>query len=547
MFGCLRLLNLSLTALIVLGLACAPAEAAPEEEEAVQGAPLPPGIPPIPGPRDRDSALLITQRNEKNFENIMLAPLAAWLKDGKFAMRAARSLDFNWTDDPAWEEQSKKNVSRYDFNPDFSLAYKSSETQSRGLPFGEAEDLGQESDPVRKAYKILWNIAYQEGVAGDLLYQTEIAWIGSQSVLRSAGGSYYRKLFFAPPLEKKPTVEKKEETKKNEVKKEDVAPPSEAKIGFGGPEDLLSQDALRLLTPPSVAGFTQFGSRYRGPQEDVLWLYSPVLKLIRPLLPSNRSDGMLGGSLTYDDIFVWSNKITSVRARVLDQKVLLVPFPALSFYKLDVVTQSQQPGAELSDSGLPPAKPAEGKPETTLLVKGYQHRGDGTDSMVLWNYQSRQLPQLAPWVPTTVTFVPRRVWIIELLPTDPYYGFGKEILIVDQELMLPVYKLVYDRIGEYRKTVIGGWGQAKSKDSKISFPFCAFVLAVDQTSQGVTSMTTQQVQTFVGRETRSAIAIKNWLDPTKYRGGQKEEKKEEGKRGKAEEQDSEAPATRPDD
>ncbi|MFN8391049.1 MAG: DUF1329 domain-containing protein [Bdellovibrionota bacterium] len=521
-----------------------------DDEREVKAASLPPGIPPIPGPKDRETALLLTQKNEPIFEDILIAPLASWLKDGKFAMRVVRSLDFPWKLDAGWEDSSKRNLLEYRLKDDFSLEYAGEGTPGAGLPFGTADDINEESDPVKKAYKILWNIAYAEAAPRDLYYQIELSWVGTQSLLRSATGALYRKFFFAPPAPKlsAPKAEAKDPNpaattaaevgeKKPSQEKAETSPA----ITFGAPGDVFFETALRIFAPAVVAGFTEFSFRFRGSDEDQLWLYSPVLKLIRPLLDSNRSDPVLGGNLTFDDFFVTSSKIHSVRAKVVDQKVILVPVPALTFYRTEAQTFAPQAvttdaGAKPASGDLPPAKSQEPKADSAVTVKGFQKKLDGSTTMVLWNYQSRQLPQLSPWVPTSISFVPHRVWIIEVFPTDPFYAYGREILIVDQEMMLPVYKLVYDRIGEYRKTVLGGWGLARSKDGKTAFPFSAFVMAVDQSSQTVTAITTQQIQSFQGKDARSAETVTNWFDPQKYPGGKPEEKPAEDKKKPAEEQ-----------
>jgi hypothetical protein len=503
---CGRIFHVLFWSAIVLG-SVLPQSGLAQTAEEVRPAPLPPGIPVIPGPKDRDTALLLTQKNEAAFEDILIAPLVSWIRDGKFALRVVRSLDYPWTLDPAWEDASRRNPFQYELNEDHTLKFKGEEAPEPGLPFGSADDINEESDPVRKAYRILWNIAYAEAAARDAYYHVDMAWVGTQSLLRSASGVLYRKSFFAPASD-----EDKKETPKE----------------FSGPQDVFRETVLRLFSPPVVAGFTQFSLRYRGPQEDVLWLYSPVLKLIRPLLESNRSDALLGGNLTFDDLFVWSNKIPSVQAKVVDQKVILVPFPALTYYRPEVQSFTDQNAVDLdspASSELPPAQTA--KPDMVYTVKGAQKRSDGLNSVVLWNHQSRQLPQLAPWVPTTVAFVPHRVWILEIDTADPYYASGREILIVDQELMLPIYKLVYDRIGEYRKTIVGSWALARSKDGKTVFPFSAFVMAVDQASQSVTTLSTRDVQTFQGKPFKAAVQVQNWFDPAKYPGGKKQGEKGE--------------------
>lgn len=503
-----------------------------EDDNAPRLAPLPPGVPPIPGPKDKENVLLLSAKNELQFEELLLAPLAAWLKEGKLAMRVVRNLDFRFEMSPPWEDTSKRNVLEYDLLPDRSLVRKVDESPNEGAPFGNMDDINSEGDPERKAAKILWNAAYLEGAARDTFCHVQVDWIGTQALLRSAQGAFYRRTWFAPPQQKAPPAP--QPTAASGLPAQKTQPPAEPPPAplFGGATDVLRQDVLRLFAPPVVGGFSQLAWRYRGTERDRGWMFSPVLRDLRELLPANRGDVILGGNLAYDDLFVWSTKVQDVRARVVDQKVLLVPVPSLSYYRLEAQPFTEQPKAQLSSaagvSTLPPAKEGEGKPDNVLTVKGFHQRTDGTTAMVLWNYQNRQLPQLAPWVPTTVSFVPRRTWIIEVVPIDPYSVNGKEIVIVDQESMLPVYKLVYDRIGEYKKTVIGAWGLARTKDEKVAFPFIAFVLALDQNAQSATALTTELVQTLLGKDGRPAAQLKGWLDPQKYQ--RKDDEEGEGEK-----------------
>ena len=536
--------------------------ASAQEDDLPKLAPLPPGVPPIPGPKEKDNVLLLSAKNEAQFEDLLLAPLAAWLKDGKLAIRLVRNLEFRWGLTASWEDASKRNVLEYELSDDHSLVHKATGLPNEGTPFGDQDDISNEADPERKAYKILWNIAYLEGAARDVFYHMQMDWIGTQALLRSARGGVYRKTWFGPvpvkavaaatttPIATPAATASPSASLPPQQTEANAAQVTAPAPVFSGVTDVLRQDGLRLFAPPVVSGFSQFSWRYRGPQQDRIWLFSPVLRDLREQLPANRGDVILGGNLSYDDLFVWSTKIQSVHARVVDQKVLFVPVPSLNFYRLEAQPFSEQPKAELggfaSRSELPPAKEGEAKPDSALTVRGFHKRADGTSAMVIWNHQSRQLPQLAPWVPTTVSFVPRRTWIIEITPIDPYAVNGKEILIVDQESQLPVYKLVYDRIGEYRKTVIGAWGLARTKDGKVAFPFAAFVLALDQSAQSATGATTELVQTFLGKDTRPAVQLRTWLDPAKY--AKKVVPKEGADREEAEEDeaaDAEAPQDAP--
>ncbi len=55
----------------------------------------------------------------------------------------------------------------------------------------------------------------------------------------------------------------------------------------------------------------------------------------------------------------------------------------------------------------------------------------------------------APWAPIGLTYVPRRVWVIEQWPKDPYYNWGLHINYVDKETYSIYVKEVYDKAGQF--------------------------------------------------------------------------------------------------
>lgn len=483
-------------------------------------APLPSSLPPIPAVRDK-TGLILNRNNEAAYEDILIAPLAAWLKDGRAVFRVVRNFDSPYSPAPAFIDASERNPSEYDLAPDGTVSRHTAETPSIGWPFGLGDEVAHESDPVRRAMKLLWNIEYSLSASGDTLSSVELAWIGTQSKLRSATGLLYSKLWLQPPAPVRAAP------KSGALPAAQGAPPAAVSPGvaaapapsiqFGQPGDLLRLDGLRLTVPTAVSGYTRFSRRARGAEEDRFWTFSPVLGRLREELAANRSDGILGSSISFDDLNVWSGKSQSVSARVVDQKVLLVPFPAATFYRAEAgaVAEVPRPEGALPQTGKAP-DPAPPRQESALTVRGYQQRSDGTAAMVVWNHESRQYAQFAPWVPTSVVLIPRKVIILELEQQDPYVGIGRTYLFVDQELQLPVYKMVYDRVGDYRKTVVGGWGLAQSKDGKIRFPFLAFLLVVDQSNQTVSTLTSSQVQTFLGRDTPRSVELRGWFDAERY-------------------------------
>ncbi len=471
--------------------------------------PLPEGVPALPSPRDRSGGLIVTSRNEASFEDLLLAPVAVWLKEDRFVMRTVRNIDFVWKLSADWEEASRKNSVTADIDEGASIVWK--EPAEPAAPFGDTERVNAEPDPVRRAKKILWNIEYRQGAAKDVLYDVELVWMGAQNALRRASGLTYRRVYhsLAEQQSVQPKAKPAAAAPQSSATPEPVATAVEAE---GQGSELLRQELFHLYSPPVVYGYSQIGWRYRGAEEDRYWMHSPILGATRELLQSNRSDSILGSGLSLDDVFVWSTKPQSVQAKVVAEKVLLLPFSSLNIYRAEM-----QPSAGLPTSKLAPAGEAAPKAENFLTAKGFHQRSDGSLSMVMWNADTRQFAQFPPWVPTTVFFVPRKVWIIELAPKDPYYSVGREILIVDQESQLPFYKLVYDRFGEYRKTVIGSWGLAQARDGRVRFPFSTFVMSVDRDSQSTSVLTTLQARTFLGKDSRLAAELRGLMDPATHK------------------------------
>lgn len=538
---------------------------------------LPPGVPNIPGARDRSGGVIISARNVQQYEDVLLAPVAHWVRGGKIAIRAVRQLDTIWELTPDWQASSGKNSFLYDLDETFTPVVRGEDVPTLGLPYGDATAIARESDPVRKAYKILWNSQVAEGIVHDVLYRLDLGWMGSQSVSRRANALYFRSTDILPPPQKTPEPGASGAASASpspsgspgpngasaaplgvtaaELAKGAAATPTPSPspsaeppqlIPTALPPDLFRRDLFYFVSPPVVAGLAQVAWRFRGPAPDLNWLHSPVIGQTRKLLPANRSDFLLAGSLTFDDLFVWATKPQQVFAKLAAEKVILVPFSALTYYKLDAREVMPAAQALVRDKG-----PAGAKPEYAVTATGFHQRSDGSPAMVLWNHETRQYPQLAPWTPTTIVFVPRRVYILELSPRDPYYLTGKEVLVIDQESFLPVYRIVYDRIGDYLKTVVGGWGLGRSNDGRVAFPFSTFVLSVDRNEQAVTTVTTDQVQSFLGKGGRTAQRLRQLFIPGEHQAsGAKSatpEESEESEESEEEEDEEEDAGTESED
>jgi hypothetical protein len=72
----------------------------------------------------------------------------------------------------------------------------------------------------------------------------------------------------------------------------------------------------------------------------------------------------------------------------------------------------------------------------------------------------------APWCPVDVVWHPRQVWILEMLPKDSQYSYGRQRLYVDQNVYVAYFKEVYDRADEYWKTVLCAYRYQELPDGK---------------------------------------------------------------------------------
>jgi len=78
------------------------------------------------------------------------------------------------------------------------------------------------------------------------------------------------------------------------------------------------------------------------------------------------------------------------------------------------------------------------------------------------------------------------VWILELTPKDAYYAYGRQILWIDKELFFGYYKEIYDRAGEYWKTIIRGGGTALNREKTFSTTQTDFLCALDERTNRAT-------------------------------------------------------------
>ena len=285
-----------------------------------------------------------------------------------------------------------------------------------GMPFPAWES---EEDSKRRAQKLIWNVQAKNWNQKLIFADFSISYIEDSKFSKQLRGSWQR-----------------------------IYP------GIMSPEDKtiqLFRELIQFNSPSILKGLNYLTFRFLGSEEDMLWLSSPVTKKVRELTGSNRSDPFLDSSFSPDDFLGWSGKVELSEVKYDKELTALVPFSSF-----DAKTLSSSGSCDTYKKP-PPASPN-------------NH----------WNYSSHRFPDAFPWLPTEAVFVPRQIIRLELVPKDPFSLYGRQILYIDKELMIPYYKFVFNRAGYLWKTVFNVPALYHTKDNARTYVFTDYTLIEDR-------------------------------------------------------------------
>jgi hypothetical protein len=187
------------------------------------------------------------------------------------------------------------------------------------------------------------------------------------------------------------------------------------------PLNLAMQFLSAAKTPADINGTAALSWRYRDPDKrDSLWAYVPALRRVRAVSPANRSDGTYGSDISQDDSGFFDGKIEDFTWKLVGQReALAITDPATLQADLPQPPPWKDGGwLMLTDPDLP--------------TVGFRTPG--------WTGLA--------WAPTDPVFIKRKVWVVEAVPRDKYYLYGKLELWIDQESWAGLYNRKYAWNGE---------------------------------------------------------------------------------------------------
>jgi hypothetical protein len=256
-----------------------------------------------------------------------------------------------------------------------------------GWPFPDIDP----KDP-QAAMKIVWNYFYTMYYAGNGHYRADLQWISRRGLDRAVEVDDYVKQYDGQhPRFREPNAD----------------------------HELLTQTLAAVRAPADVNGIVSLSWRYRGAgRRDAIWTFVPALRRVREVSPANRSDGFLGSDLSQDDGAYFDGKVEDFTWKLIGEQDLLVLFDKLSF--------TDQPQLErLPEGGW------------RMMVPGGARVGF-------------QVPGFAgaPWCPVQEVLMRRPHWVVEAVPKDPYYLYGKLLFRFDKDVYLGSYSSKYDWQGK---------------------------------------------------------------------------------------------------
>jgi hypothetical protein len=275
---------------------------------------------------------------------------------------------------PDFKAASDANEGKFTTSPEGTILDKATGKQPTyimGYPFPTID----EKDPAA-AVKILWNCFYRSWYYGDILAESQVDWLSATALERRADVRAAFGYYDGVPREELPAT---------------------------NPENFLYRQLALVTAPTDLNGTAALTWRYRDPgKRDSTWAYVPALRRVRATSPANRSDGFLGSDISQDDGQFFDGKVED--------------------FVWTLVGQTDQ--LRLSE-------------ETNLKgeAKGVWRGDQGWDTE--WpdrpfiGYMDSNWKGIA-WAPTAAASLSlRRHWIIEGVPRDKYYLFGKIQLYID--------------------------------------------------------------------------------------------------------------------
>ncbi|MGV8074095.1 MAG: DUF1329 domain-containing protein [Syntrophobacteraceae bacterium] len=386
----------------------------------------------------------------EKIKDLLPAAQVEWVKNGDLILKIGE-LKYDYDADSEWKEATAQNAGKYDLDATGEVVEKAS-GKSPDYVYGEPFPNIDWKNDQQSGVKVMHNYLLQRSRVGSLrVNDYTVNWINRTGKDREICADYYLFYYWGRPDGMQPN-----------------------------PEGYLRLEIHTLKSPDDVSGAVRLDNRFRDARPDDFYFYVPIVRRVKKLAGVRRSDPYMGSDFIQDDGNGWDGKNSSMTWKVLEKKIILSPV-----------------ADKMSAQPMVAAKEPNGSWAVQVIP------GQSMDSN--WEVSGSKG---APWCPANAIWVPRWVYVIEAMPKDPYYSYGRQIFYIDPSTG-PVFKTIFDKAGQYWKTLalaymIVDWGDTVKHRTCNTINWYGMV--DDRANHGCTSA---WVGTHAGKE------CKNWFnDPT---------------------------------
>ena len=310
----------------------------------------------------------VDQSNVDQVKDLLPPEVYAHFKKGEYANKLFDFPNSRWSWDDGFAEATKWNAEHLVLDEHKSPIDKDTKKRPdyiRGLPFPDI----REDDP-EAGYKALWNLDYAYYTGGNSHNLTLLNWVSRSGVDRASVQDVFFLYYEGQPRQ--------------------YSPPK-------NPQNVLFQFLAVSVTPNDLQGTAALGYRFKDPtKRDLSWAYVPALRRVRAISPANRSDGFLGSDQSQDDGFFFDGKPEDFDWKIVGHK------EGLRFVDPDSI------------AGKSERKPLSGGGWRSIFSNN-----DRTIGYMVKDWKG------VPWAPAAAGLAKRKFWVLEGVPKDRYYLYGK--------------------------------------------------------------------------------------------------------------------------
>jgi len=351
---------------------------------------------------------VVDMSNWNKVKDILPESVVNWVKRGDVTLKIGE-FKFDFSCDNAWIEASAKNVGKYTLGKRkeiIEVATGKYPMWIYGLPFPNVDTKNDPDAGIKIMHNQYAGLA-RKGT--DITNDCSMDYIGKGGYERSVGITSLYYYFWQRPDGEQP----------NHSKYQPLS-------------------YVPLLWPYDVKGITTLTCRPLDGTADQVWSYIPTIRRVKRVSGANRSDPVAGSDAIIDDENGWVGQNESMKWTFLEEKIILYPFTSW-------VVERPRPMKQHKD-GSWRAVPGEPAPRVGWQEKDWQG---------------------AQWAMANAVWVPRKVYVLTADPIDRYYRYGKQEYYIDKNTLTTSVKIVYNKAGEYWKTVMAffpctSWGDKKS-------------------------------------------------------------------------------------